>query len=99
MTSEELYKVIGRRIAEARKSMALSQSDLANHVQLTRTAISSIESGRQSLSLHLFIDLCKFLALDPARIMCEVTAQANGLHFPEGTEDEIRNIVIETLNR
>lgn len=52
MTKKELYTEIGERVRSIRKSMGLSQQELADSVGLTRTSITNFEQGRQHISLH-----------------------------------------------
>jgi len=50
---DEFYEAFGGRLRDARKSAGLSQSDLADRVQLSRTSITNIETGKQHPSLYL----------------------------------------------
>ncbi|WP_251179002.1 helix-turn-helix transcriptional regulator [Adlercreutzia agrestimuris] len=49
------------RIIEARKTMGLSQQQLADAVNATRQTIGLIESGRYNPSLKLCTAICKTL--------------------------------------
>lgn len=54
-------KTIGKRIAEARESAHLTQSELAKKLHTTQSAIARIESGRQNVSTHLLQKISKAL--------------------------------------
>lgn len=57
--------LFGSRVREARKRAGLSQAELANAVDLERTAITQIESGRALPSLPRLIALCNALKVTP----------------------------------
>lgn len=48
----ELYTLIGKRIQEIRKEKGVSQLELAEILDLSRTSISNIENGRHPIFLH-----------------------------------------------
>ncbi|HEX3778613.1 MAG TPA: helix-turn-helix domain-containing protein [Pseudonocardiaceae bacterium] len=44
------YEVdLGGRIAQARQAAALTQAELADHLNLTRSSVANIEAGRQAI--------------------------------------------------
>ena len=57
---------IGKRIKELRLSLSVSQEKLGEAIGVTDNHVSKIESGNTSVSLNVFIKLCKycFLLLD-----------------------------------
>ena len=58
----ELYKIIGQTLKARREKLGMSQEQLAAQVNVGRTSIVNIETGRQRLPLHLLYDIC--IALD-----------------------------------
>src|SRR5579863_1667681 len=64
----EFYKQVGQSI-RSRRGKNLSQEALASAVGLTRTSISNIESGRQKMLLHTFVDIADALKADPANLL------------------------------
>jgi transcriptional regulator with XRE-family HTH domain len=52
VSDETLYQAIGVAVRKARIAAGLSQDDLAKAVQMTRTSITNLESGRQQVPLH-----------------------------------------------
>lgn len=60
---QKFYTEIGGRIKEARMQNSLSQDALGEYLNLTRTSIVNIESGRQRPSIHLLLLIAKFLDL------------------------------------
>jgi transcriptional regulator with XRE-family HTH domain len=65
----EFYVELGSRIARARKSHNLTQGELADLVQLTRTSITNIEKGRQKVLAHTVATLAAALSMDVAALM------------------------------
>lgn len=49
---------IGARIAELRKSLGMTQEDLAAKCGLQRTTVSKIERGRFSVSVDMLSRIC-----------------------------------------
>lgn len=56
-----LYGHIGHRIKEIRKSLGLTQSDLAKKAGIRRTSMTNIEAGIQKLPLHVIYRICEAL--------------------------------------
>jgi len=59
-----LYRELGQRVRSLRVEAGLSQAVLAQRVGLTRTSITNIEQGRQSIPLHVLYDLASALGTD-----------------------------------
>jgi transcriptional regulator with XRE-family HTH domain len=51
----------GKAVARARKKIHLSQEDLARVLNITRTSVSNIERGKQSMSLTMFCKIADIL--------------------------------------
>ena len=73
----EFYKQVGQSI-RSRRSKNLSQEALASAVGLTRTSISNIESGRQKMLLHTFVDIADALKADPANLVADAPGSRRG---------------------
>ena len=59
------YERIGERIKKRRKEMHLSQSELAEKVDLSNNHISSIETGKQGFSMETLALICDALEVSP----------------------------------
>jgi len=49
--TDELNQAIGNRIRKRREAMGLTQSDVGDHLGLTKNAVGKIESGYSALTL------------------------------------------------
>ncbi len=52
---------LGRRVQKLRKSMGLSQEELAEKIKISRTHMGHVEQGRKSPSLKVMTKLAKAL--------------------------------------
>lgn len=86
----------GARLAEVRKSQGLSQSQLADLVETSQSAISQIEVGDRNPSFEMIRELAQALKVSPAYLL---GAEAEGLlpeeqaHFREyrGLTDQAKD--------
>lgn len=64
----EKYKLLGLNIAYYRKDKGLSQTQLAELVNISRTHISRIETADCAVSLDVVFDICDALCIKPSKI-------------------------------
>lgn len=64
----EKYKYLGLNIAYYRKEKGLSQSTLAEMVNISRTHMSRIETADCAVSLDVVFDICDALCVKPSRL-------------------------------
>lgn len=62
------YKQLGLNIAYYRKDRGLSQSQLAECVNISRTHMSRIETADCAVSLDVIFALCDALQVSPAKM-------------------------------
>lgn len=67
--SARLNKEVGQRIRHIRREKKLTQDFLARALDLTRTAVSNIETGRQQIYLHSLYVVAKALKVDLHRLI------------------------------
>lgn len=67
-TQMEKYKHLGLNIAYYRKERGLSQSQLAEQVNISRTHMSRIETADCAVSLDVVFHICDALDISPSRI-------------------------------
>ena len=64
----EKYKYLGLNIAYFRKEKGLSQSQLAELVNISRTHMSRIETADCAVSLDVVFDICDALCVKPSKL-------------------------------
>lgn len=62
------YKFLGLNIAYYRKEKGLSQSQLAELVNISRTHMSRIETADCAVSLDVVFDICDALCIKPSKL-------------------------------
>lgn len=68
VTIEEVYKEIGKRIIEARKSKSMSQEQLAISSGIDRTHMGFIEQGRRKPTLSTLFKISHSLNISLERL-------------------------------
>lgn len=61
----ELNIRIGKVFKKLRADVGLDQSDVSNMLQIPRTALSLLESGKRDISLSEFDKLCRIYRIAP----------------------------------
>jgi len=56
-----LYKIIGQKIKSIREDLKMSQYDLSQRLDISRSSISNIEVGRHQVPLHLLFSISEIL--------------------------------------
>ena len=64
----EQYRQLGLNIAFYRKRSGLSQSRLAELVNISRTHMSRIETADCAVSLDVVFDICEALDIKPSQL-------------------------------
>ena len=64
----EQFRFLGLNIAYYRKETGLSQSQLAELVNISRTHMSRIETADCAVSLDVVFDICDVLNVKPSRL-------------------------------
>ena len=64
----EKFRILGLNIAYYRKEKGLSQSQLAELVNVSRTHMSRIETADCAVSLDVVFDICDVLNVKPSRL-------------------------------
>lgn len=59
-----MYLELGEKVKQLRKRKGLNQDDLAKVLELSRSQISNLESGRRNLSLKQLENLCEYFKVD-----------------------------------
>lgn len=65
---QEKYRQLGLNIAYFRKQQGLSQLELAELVNISRTHMSRIETADCAVSLDVVFDICDALKIEPKKL-------------------------------
>ncbi len=82
-----LYQNLGKRMSTRRKSLNMTQAQLAEQLGLSNNHISGIETGSQVPSLETFVGICNALHVTPDYLLL------GSMH-----SDNITQNLIETLH-
>ena len=64
MNKEELLKQFGKNVKIERIKKDLTQEDLSNIMNVNQTYISSVENGKENMSLGKVLELSQFIGTD-----------------------------------
>jgi transcriptional regulator with XRE-family HTH domain len=89
MKQEVIYGVVGERIRTRRKTLGLTQEQLAQKLEISRASLANIETGRQSLlySIARAIELAPESLLPVIDISVEEGAGAS-IELPDDLDSE-----------
>lgn len=83
-TSQKLYKIIGEKIRAFRQGK-MSQQQLANNLNLTRTSITNFETGNQRIQIDTLWKIAGFLDVTIQELL--PTKEEVGTLYDELLED------------
>lgn len=69
MEKSTIYEAVGGNIRRERLVRELNQTELARRVGLSRTSITNLELGRQSILVHQLVSIANALGVDPASLI------------------------------
>jgi transcriptional regulator with XRE-family HTH domain len=70
-TRRSIYQLVGSNIRKRRVKKGLTQEFLGDQVGLSRSSITNVEQGRQTILLHQFIELARVLGAEPQELLPE----------------------------
>ena len=68
-TKDAFYRLVGERIAQARRRRQLTQERLAPAVGLSRASVANVEKGRQTVALHVLVKFSQVLGVPVADLI------------------------------
>lgn len=89
------YYWLGNKIRELRSEKKISQSELAQKLNLSRSSIANIEAGRQKILAHQFVDLAKIfnVTLDNLSIGGNIENKIEDSSISEGSKKILKDVV------
>ncbi|MGK2858148.1 MAG: helix-turn-helix transcriptional regulator [Thermoanaerobaculia bacterium] len=88
VTEDEFYSLLGQRIADLRRAAAMTQQELGDAVGLSRTSITNIENGRQSLQTYMLLLIAKHLRVSMHSLLPHGDSATL---LPDNLEDPVRD--------
>lgn len=82
------YRIIGKRIKQAREDKGLTQEGLAEHLDVSNAYISKIERGKTTVNLNTLSTICSILDVSPIYILSGASSSSN---------DYLRNEITDML--
>ena len=86
-TSHDTNRIIGNKIYQLRRSINMTQQELAEKVGISVTFLSEIENGRKSMSVDTLIKLSKCLQVSLDTIV-----------FGKDAEDDMQKDVVSMMS-
>ena len=86
-TSHDTNRIIGNKIYQLRRSINMTQQELAEKVGISVTFLSEIENGRKSMSVDTLIKLSKRLQVSLDTIV-----------FGKDAEDDMQKDVVSMMS-
>jgi transcriptional regulator with XRE-family HTH domain len=62
-------RLIGNRIRQLRIAAGISQEQLANDAEISRSYIAEVESGNRNVSVVLICEIANALAVEPFQLL------------------------------
>lgn len=69
MDKTTIYETVGGNIRRERIERDMNQAELARRVGLSRTSVTNLELGRQSLLVHQLVNIANALGVEPASLI------------------------------
>jgi DNA-binding XRE family transcriptional regulator len=70
------YRKLAERVRARREALGLTQAELAEKADVSRSSIANLETGRQAILVHQFVGLAKALELPWTELMPEIDEPA-----------------------
>ena len=86
---EDKLKEIGSLIRQARKEKNLSQSDLADLIQISISHMSDIENGKKKIGIDIFMKITEALDVSADWLLRTNTSNVKSIQNHEGKIDMI----------
>lgn len=81
------YHEMGKRIKIRRKELQMKQAELAETLGISNNHMSSIENGRETPSLNIFVGICKCLNVTPDYLLL---GSMHAYNIPQDIVDKLR---------
>ena len=69
MSKDDLHAALGKRIRDKRQSVGLTQAQLADRIEISRTSLTNMELGRQRLLIDQLYKMADVLNMKPQDLL------------------------------
>lgn len=97
-TRNAATRMVGRHIAEARRTARLTQAELAARVGWPRDTLINLEHGRRPITVERLVQIAAALDVSPATLLVDDKQIAQLIAQLIGGTDELRDQVAFFLN-
>ena len=91
--NDDVLKVLGKKIKQARLSKKFTQEYVAENVDISIDLLRTIEKGRNIGSVPTLLNLCNFLSISPNFLFSEL------LTYKEDTLDTFLSSSIKSISK
>ncbi len=85
--------LMGKRVKARRKSIKLSQAELAEQCGVSTAYVGHIERGNRSPSVEMLLLLCKALSVTPDYLLQDYLQDVASSHFTESDAQYLEHLV------
>ena len=71
-----IYRLVGSNIRKRREERGMTQMALSQAVGLSRTSVTNVEQGRQTILLHQFVEFARALEIEPHKLLPDAAKDA-----------------------
>lgn len=89
---EKLYKLLGENVRKHRSRLGLTQGQLADKIELTRTSVVNIEQGKQHTPLHLLLTMTEVFSITLETLIPNKTDYQSNAQIDEETFKDMKDI-------
>lgn len=97
LSEQDFYELVGRRIRSHRRARGLTQEQLADDVDLSRTSITNIEQGNQPVSAWLLWRLSGILGCSIDELLPSEEHEAGARPLPADLPPRAADVVRRRL--
>ena len=91
--NDDVLKILGKKIKQARLSKKFTQEYVAENVDISIDLLRNIENGRNIGSIPTLLNLCNFLSISPNFLFSEL------LTYKEDTLDTFLSSSIKSISK
>ncbi len=92
ITSQDILKVLGKKIKKSRNAKKLTQENLAEQIDISADLLRNIENGRNIGSLATLLNLCNALDITPDYLFYDLLDNTNSIDIDSKLYNYIKQL-------